>query len=268
MRSENKTISKWRESNLKLKKLEVKKIVDYFGSEYRFSNVLELGAGNCSQSPFLSHLTSDTLFSVDLNSERLYSGDKVESQTLVVADAERLELIDFPVKFDLVFSSNMLEHLPNVRNCLKSSHLVACKDAYHVHILPNPTWRVFSCVFYYPVKVKNLLSSFARNDKRGAKSSWGNNIKLERKATSTFSRLLPPVHGISENVYREFHAFRRPTWERIFEETGYEVIKVISGPISTGYGLGFDFLKPLMRKFGISTEYIYILKRRNPTSEV
>ncbi len=152
--------TRWRESNLKLKLREVELLVKYFGKDHHFENVLEVGAGNCSQSEFLYKLASNSLFSIDLNSERLFSGNNLKSQTLLVADAEQLDQVDFPIQFDLVFSSNVLEHLPNVKDCLDTSLLVSNENSFYVHILPNPTWRLFSTLLYYPIKLRNLIGRF------------------------------------------------------------------------------------------------------------
>ena len=47
-----------------------------------------------------------------------------------------------------------------------------------------------------------------------------------------------------------------------FERNDFEVIDILNGPISSGYGLGFDWLKNVLYTIGITTEYIYILKKK------
>ncbi|MEI8608440.1 methyltransferase domain-containing protein [Enterovibrio sp. Hal110] len=268
MQTLSKTTNKWHESNAKLKSREIEILVKYFKDTPQFENVLEVGAGNCSQSKSLSLLVNKNLVSVDLNADRLNSGEKIDTQTLIVADAEQLDKVGFNMKFDLIFSSNVLEHLPNVKKCLDSSHAISNDDAYYVHILPNPTWRFFATVFYYPVKVRNVISRLFKHKEPQAKSSWGNNIKSSSKKVSRLSRLLPPVHGVSNNLFAEFLAFRKSSWLNTFKSSGYVVVDVLPGPISTGYGLGFDYLKPILERLGVSTEYIYVLRKEENAREV
>jgi len=258
---------KW-ESNLgKLRAKELKIIFTYLENK-RFSKALEIGAGNGYQSKIIIDIC-DKLIATDMNSDRLYSADKHPKIELLALDAETIGASFDRESFDFIYSSNLMEHLPDVDLCLKGCHQVLKDDGIAINILPNPNWRLLSSVLHYPVKIMRIfdylllrLGSSGSDAQVKKTKPQGNNLKVTRGRRLFLDLLIPPPHGVSDNSFSEIFAFRKKIWKRTFERNNFEVIDILNGPISSGYGLGFDQLKGVLESIGITTEYIYILKKR------
>jgi len=96
--------------------------------------------------------------------------------------------IPFPENtFDVVFSSNTLEHIPHVRAFQDEIRRVLKPDGVAIHVLPSVSWRF-----------------------------WTN-------LTHPLRYWTPPLaHGEhASNALSELFAFRRSTWLRLFSETGW-----------------------------------------------
>jgi 2-polyprenyl-3-methyl-5-hydroxy-6-metoxy-1,4-benzoquinol methylase len=258
---------KWESNLAKLRTKELEIIFRYLKNK-RFSKAIEIGAGNGYQSKILIDIC-DNLIATDMNSDRLYSAEENSKIELTVLDAEKIGSSFDKELFDFVYSSNLMEHLPDVDLCLQGCHQVLKDDGIIINILPNSNWRLLSSVLYYPVKIMRLfdylilrLGSSSSDAQVTKNKSQGNNIKVTRGKRSFLEILIPPPHGVSTNSVSEIFAFRKKTWKRTFERNNFQVIDILNGPISSGYGLGFDRLKDILESIGFTTEYIYILKKK------
>ena len=257
----------WERNLAKLRTKELEIIFIYLKNK-RFLKALELGAGNGYQSKILIDIC-DNLIATDMNPDRLYSAEKNSKIEVKILDAEKVGSSFDRESFDFVYSSNLMEHLPDVDLCLKGCHQVLKDDGIIINILPNSNWRLLSSVLHYPVKIMRLfdylilrLGSSSSDAQVTKNKSQGNNIKVTRGKRSFLDILIPPPHGVSTNSFSEIFAFRKKTWKRTFERNNFQVIDILNGPISSGYGLGFDRLKDVLESIGITTEYIYILKKK------
>jgi len=90
--------------------------------------------------------------------------------------------------FDIVYSSNVLEHIPHIYEFQKEILRVAKPDACVLHILPSSNWRFWTII-------SNLLK-------------WS----------------FPKVHGEhAGNPFTEIYYFSRRHWTKLFRETGWAV---------------------------------------------
>lgn len=261
--------------NLRSLRIREIKILSAFLKDRQFISCLELGAGEGWQSAQLKRFCSSVL-ATDLNEDRLFSGCKINGVTRSIVDAENLEDAFPNQKFDLIFSSNMLEHLPEPNLCLQQSKNILDDGGMIVHIVPNLTWRFLCALLYYPVKLRNVIRMFTKT------SGWNssglpvsdrspgsrNNLKkdpvgqsLEKNGflSRILQRMLPPVHGVSDGVFQEALMFRKNAWAKLFIENGLVVDKVIKGPLSSGHGLGFEKVKNFLEQRGLCGSYIFIL---------
>ena len=146
-------------------------------------SILELGCGDGFQSKLLKNYFHK-IISTDLNENRMNFELANQGITLKVLDAE-LVGENYPKEsFDFVFSSNMLEHIPDYNKCLKGIKHILKNDGIAIIILPNTLWRLSGIIFHYPYKLRNLY--FKILGKRKSKNeSIGNNIKTSKKAHIT-----------------------------------------------------------------------------------
>ena len=250
---------RWKQSLENLRTKEIDLVFE--GIDTKFDRGLELGAGNGFQSHLLmNHL--DYLESTDLNDDRLPKSSIVDNIRYTVLDAEDVGRSFDADSFDFVFSSNLLEHLPNVENCLKGVHKVIKQDGLVVHIVPSPGWRLLSVLLHYPHKAVNIFTRLMSPSPPN--TTRGNNLKVSRGVNSKILDLLiPKAHGISKNFILEFFAFSKKKWVDTFENAGFKILAIKRGPISSGYGFGFERLKVCLDRLNFTTEYIYYMKKND-----
>jgi SAM-dependent methyltransferase len=230
-------------------------------SDRKFYKTLELGAGDGFQSKLLKTL-SDELIATDFNKDRLPDNSDQKGIKFILLDAELVAKHFHPRTFDLVYSSNLMEHLPNVESAFLGIRQVLKDDGLVIHIMPTPWWRFFATLLHFPNKFFNILNRIFSKEFNKKKIRKGNNLKSQEKRNKYIDFLIPKPHGVSSNSFSEFFAFRKSKWENLFIKTGYDIIKIKAGPVSSGYGFGWDRIRKLLEDLGIATEYIYYAKKR------
>lgn len=239
-----------------------------------FGKGLELGAGDGFQSALLlryvGHLTATDINPAIL---RLPPHDGLDCQ---VVDAEEVAS-HFPHgSFDLVFSSNLLEHLPEPGRALAGVYQVLKDGGVTIHVVPSPFWKLCELLLYFPNRVVVLLEQVLvrggdnvlvgkvrrhMSGRAGSASPQGpdNNPKSRKHPRSFLYRLfIPETHGVSEGHLQEFRAFGKSRWIAEFRRAGFHVAAVKKGPVASGYGFGLDTLRHWLERLGFTSEYIYI----------
>ena len=97
--------------------------------------------------------------------------------------------------------------------------------------------------------------------------NFDNNLKIERRQDSFYKRIfLPQPHGVSTSNLDEFRAFSKHRWGKEFQEAGFDMVAILKGPISSGYGLGLNTITELFEKLGLASEYIYVAIKKGHVS--
>ncbi len=239
-----------------------------------FPSGLELGAGDGYQSKLMEPYVGN-LISTDFQRPPL--DDIQDSITFLACDAEEIGRDFGPREFDLVYSSNLLEHLPDPASALRGAHEVLKDDGITIHVVPNPTWKLFHLLLYplhLLVRALEIISERVRprEQEPGYKAIDANesqvlNPKTKRRRRSKLNRILiPEPHGVSDSNFKEFQAFSKSRWERELELAGFEVLVVLKGPLASGYGFGLDFFRNSLRKLGVISEHVYVAKKAGKAS--
>src|SRR3989344_3210143 len=98
-----------------------------------FVSGLEIGAGDGFQTALLaSHI--DKLISSDLNFKRIKESLKVPDVEYKTVDADAIEGVFKPNTFDIIFSSNVLEHVRDPIKVLKATQPMLTDEGYALHI--------------------------------------------------------------------------------------------------------------------------------------
>jgi Methylase involved in ubiquinone/menaquinone biosynthesis len=116
--------------------------------EKLFKKGLELGAGDGFQSTLLTKYFSK-LISTDYNPNILRK-ESTESIEYHICDAEEVDKMFGKKEFDFVFSSNLLEHLPNPHRALRGIYEVLKDDGVTIHVMPSPFWKLCHLSLYIP----------------------------------------------------------------------------------------------------------------------
>lgn len=242
-----------------------------------FGKVLELGAGDGFVSTILAEYT-EQLICTDINPERLTRASQ-GNITYKICDAEKVGEIFENEEFNMVFSSSLLEHLPDPDRALRGIHQVLRNDGISIHFMPNRYWKLATILLYIPNRVAVLMDKIlaGRIFRRRSGHKWfrpykrrytGHNIKIGRRRQFFLSKLfLPRIHGVSKNTIAEFIVFGKKQWIRKFESVGFKVLAVKKVAYSSGYRFGFDRLRKLMEYFQLHTVYAYIVCKENSESK-
>lgn len=244
-----------------------------------FARGLELGAGDGYLSDLLATYVED-LVVTDFYPDILDLPPR-PGRTTRVLDAEQVGDAFAAKSFDLVFSSNLLEHLPDLPRALAGLHEVMTDDGLGIHVMPGAFWKFSQLVGFYPDIVLSRLDRYARGQwpaflrpllPRGASTGAvvpqrHNNPKVDDGRQSWVNRfVVPPVHGAVGGHLREWRRFRRSAWRHTFTAAGFDVVAVIPGPAGSGYGFGLDGLRRFCQGRGWVAEHAFVVIKRGATS--
>ena len=182
----------------------------------RVSRVLELGAGDGAQTFALRERFREVV-SIDI-----YPSSKLDG--MVVADAVSLPFVDG--YFDLVFSSNVLEHVESIEESLVEMKRVLQPNGIMIHTMPTSTWKAIQ-VFGRPLatiikiarKILPGLSDGVGRAEPGTPGITPNSQLLKRPIfKKVLGQLIPTIHGVSNNHIQEFIRFRTQWWVKKFNQ--------------------------------------------------
>ena len=186
--------------------------------------VLEIGAGTGWQALALKDMGYD-VDAIDLAISNL-KGARI--YPVLDYDGEKIPFEDN--RFDVVFSSNVFEHIPHIDELQCEIQRVLKPGGRMVCILPSSSWRFW-----------DMFSSMVR---------WWH---------------LPSSHGEhAKNAFVEIYYFRRGWWKRIFSRTGWHIEDLKSNDLFyTGAALmdgrwGIGWRKKLSRFLGGSCNIFYL----------
>ena len=182
--------------------------------------ILEIGGGSGIQAKRLSEAGCD-IVSVDVRDSG-YADDRVFP--VIDYDGHRLPFPDD--SFDVVFSSNVLEHIPHLDDFQVEIKRVLRSGGYCIHVMPTGVWRFWTSVAHYvefgqrvaqvvwQMLPRTLSSRLILSNTRNC---------IGQLAGLGKAYLYPPRHGETGNALTEIYTFSRHYWIRHFERNGYEV---------------------------------------------
>jgi 2-polyprenyl-3-methyl-5-hydroxy-6-metoxy-1,4-benzoquinol methylase len=209
----------------RLRQVEFKFITSFFPNSLKKS-VLEIGAGTGWQAKLLSE-SGFEVSAIDLPSSN-YSNNRVWN----IINYDGVNIPFNNESFDIVFSSNVMEHVLHINKIQNEIYRVLKNDGIVIHVMPTPTWRVITN-FSHIIKF------------------WS----------------IPSVHGVhSNNVIDEKLFFSKKNWIKILNEKNFSVQEVFNIPILYsgnsifGNRLNLKIRSQIAHWFGGSCN-IYILKK-------
>jgi len=239
-----------------LRIVEMERLVPYIPAGAR---VLEFGAGTGQQARFLADRGFDVV-AVDL-------ADSTYSEHLVFPvrqyDGEHLPLDS--VSIDVIFSSNVLEHVENVPAIMNEFRRILRPSGIGIHVMPTPAWRFWTFVSGLGNSAVTATRLPAHLIKPPAQQSrWR---ALTQGLRTIAAGLLPLGHGTSAEGISELYTFSRRAWLNIFDKYGFDVVEdrpmglFYTGNMLFGRQLSFSRRAQLSRSLGSATR-IYIVKPR------
>ncbi|MEP6574242.1 MAG: class I SAM-dependent methyltransferase [Gemmatimonadota bacterium] len=194
------------------------------------SRILEIGAGAGWQSRRLAELGHEVV-AIDV---ALSEYEAARVWPVAEYDGRHIPFPD--ATFDVIFSSNVLEHIPHVREFQSEMLRVLRPGGMSIHILPTGSWRWWSSLTYYLHRVRSAAAlASGSGTASGASASLAR--ARRRGLSGTLARaVLPPRHGELGNVITELALFSRFRWRRLFRECGWTIVlDRPTGLFYTGY---------------------------------
>lgn len=188
--------------------------------------VLELGSGTGWQAKTLDDLNYE-VEALDLPSSK-YKGDRVWQVNEY--DGHNLPFDDN--YFDVVYSSNVLEHIPHVEIFQKEIQRVLKPHGRAIHLLPSSSWRLLTNITY-PLKF------------------W----------------MFADVHGeFARHASTEIFYFSRHWWRRLFIKAGWKIEKICGAKVLYSGTQLMDARISIRNRLRLSycfgsACYIYVLKQ-------
>ncbi len=244
-----------------------------------FKTMLEIGAGDGFQSALLLTYTQK-LVCTEYDEQKLQNKISDPAVSYKIVDAENLPHYFKPKTFDVIFSSNVFEHLHQPEKVFKDMHAILANDGVCVHIMPSPFLKWTWLLLFYPNQVITLLEMLTQ--KGGAKSlrqvskgdevalkelraDLGNNPKAAQRSWLK-SQLWPTPHGAYPSHIAELRGYSRKRWTKVMHDAGFTVIAVKKMPVSSGYGFGADPVRKVLEKAGATSSYCYIAVKKGTKS--
>lgn len=263
-------------TKIKLREIETKLIFSNLDN-HRYSHILEVGAGACSQTPFL-HKHCDNLTSTDLDAKRFdikTLRKRFPNINFVIADAEAIDQYFPRQSFDIVFASYLIAHLPNKNKAISAFSKIVKNDGLVIFVMPNRLQKILHVFGYYPYLLKRIINKIiaslkkmvTRNNyssaqnrkvKLGTKNSNNKNNLGVLKSNNPFKKFLLPIHGHYNSQYEEWKAFGKKNWVRLINNNGLKVEKIINLKVVTGNFNKTRYLCDLLEKLNLSSSNAYL----------
>lgn len=196
------------------------------------SRILEIGGGTGAQAAALDRM-GHRVVSIDVPSSPYR-----DSRVFPIVDYDGHSL-PFPNgSFDVVMSSNVLEHISDLDAALMEFARVLVPGGRQVHLMPSGVWRFWTTVTGYLELISRLTElGWKTFPKLASKHAAGAILSgIKQAIRLCFSYGVPRRHGERGNVFTELYSFSRLAWTRYFQSRGLAVEEVQAGGLFyTGY---------------------------------
>lgn len=226
-----------------IRRAEIDKVASFLPVGAR---VLEIGAGTGRQALELQQrgFTVTAIEVPDLNyaAHRLFPIVDYDGRIIPLSDAS----------IDVVFSSNVLEHVRDLAPLHAEIKRVLVRDGMCLHVLPTHVWRLWTTVASFP----DALLYLARLLPQLVPQALSHDVEIRRlsevchlTARHVAGRCFPRRHGATGNLISETWLFHPNRWRRDFLENGFAVVHdEPMGLFYTGNMLFGTLLRPPQRE--------------------
>jgi ubiquinone/menaquinone biosynthesis C-methylase UbiE len=192
-----------------IREYEYKEIVERFSPGIR---ILEIGGGTGYQA---KRLTEDGYIVASIDIPNSNYANQLEFPVQPY-DGRNIPFPDG--NFDVVFSSNVLEHVLDLPYLHAEMKRVLKPGGYGVHLMPTGAWRFWTNVAHYTELIQRLLGLAPRLLPKGfSKHALSDAMSVLRLMASTTKHYaIVPRHGEVGNALSEIKTFSSSHWRQHF----------------------------------------------------
>ena len=176
--------------------------------------LLEIGAGAGWQSEIFAR-NGMRVFAIELTKSEYLAHT---SFPIIRYDGVTIPFADS--SFDVVYSSNVLEHIPHVEIFQREIQRVLKPHGRMIHTVPTSSWRVATSLTHYVWLGQEIFRRLTVPSQRSAESGSSYRPGSAKSRLSKLRALLPSRHGEAGNWLTEIYYFSRLRWERMFRRSG------------------------------------------------
>lgn len=241
-----------------VRKYELEIALEYFpatASDHS-CRLLELGAGTGQQAKYLADL------GYQVSAIDLPSSSYKDARVFPIIDYNGEKIPAPKEEFDVVFSSNVLEHVISIDAVLAETYRVLKPGALAVHIIPSPTCRIWSIPAHYVWLMRRIIAKLATTA-NPQKTPAPRTPQSGKEWVGTF---FPLRHGERGNTLTEIHYFSQAYWSKKFQTHGFKIDKIVGNGIfytmanAVGTPLSLKHRKALSHILGSSC-FIYVITK-------
>jgi ubiquinone/menaquinone biosynthesis C-methylase UbiE len=163
--------------------------------------VLEIGGGNGFQAKRISE------FNCDVNSIDL-AGRSNKAKFFDVIDYDGRNIPFEAAKFDILFTSNVLEHVIDIDNMMGELKRVLKPGGLAICIMPTPAWRFWSIISHYIYLIGTIIK----------------HLIIRGHSFSEMMTIIPPSHGVFNSSFHELYYYSKWRWTKVFSKNNLQVI--------------------------------------------
>ncbi len=196
--------------------------------------LLDIGAGSGYQSRLFHEYGCDVT-AIDV---------EVDHDASLFWPVQRFDGIRLPFgdrSFDVVFTSNVMEHVREPTRLLREIGRVVKPDGRVIHIVPSASWRVWTSVARGVHGTRTILGigqGSPSSRPHPGSSDGGRPRAVDARKRSVSDLLFGPPHGEFASTLCEVRAYRRRAWlDRLTAEGLRSVFTAGNGLFYTGYTL-------------------------------
>jgi SAM-dependent methyltransferase len=217
----------------KIRTTEFESSFKSWGSNFK-GPLLELGSGDGTQYKQLKQYI-DNITPSDVNTD-YWPAELGEIKNI---NAEKMPFEDG--SFKTIYSSNVLEHIPDVDTALVEMKRILDKNGAMIHIVPTVTWKLLQLGLYHVSLVRNWIAKGKR---------------LER-----FRPCL--IHGVSKSSIEEIGRFKGSYWRKRFNGAGLKIVdtKCLLTYSPYRFTPNFILLRSILAKIGFASTKAYLIHK-------
>jgi SAM-dependent methyltransferase len=201
-----------------LRRAEIEFLVSHL---FKGARILEIGAGTGQQASDLAMRGFDVVAIEKDDSQ--YASHRLFP--IVNYDGRNIPFDNN--SFDIVFSSNVLEHVEDLAQINKEIRRVLKPAGYAVHIMPTHSWRFWTTLTALPAALQYVWDLRREIVPRRFFSSE-ETYRWAKAWLRVARHLVAPIaqrrHGERGNFISELWLFRPNWWRKAFRKNGFEIV--------------------------------------------